>query len=622
LLAAKRISTAISCLTDKTGTDKSDLESLLNISKQFYQDLYASGPSCLTSQSTLLQCLQRTISDDLRQKLERPISEDEVLQAIQSAASNSAPGKDGLPFEFYKAFAPMLAPTLASLFNQSIQAHSLFPAANTAMITLLYKNKGCHKDLKNWCPISLLNCDRKILSKILADRLQEASPHLIHPSQTGFLKGRLIHDNIMHIQLILEQARIAPSLGALVFLDQEKAYDRIAWPYLLACLHKMGFGPIFIQAISSLHQGLCTQVLVNKFASSPFYTQQGLPQGDPLSPLLYNIVIEPFLEFFRLRLHGLTNLPTPFQCLAFTDDVAVGLAHNSDRNTLLQAIALHEKACNAKLNIHKSEFLPLSDQATTSISTIGKTLSRVEPFRYLGAYLHPQCFPLPLNHFNIVLNTLQTTLASWQKRNLSLAGKVLVLNSRLLSKIWYQGYFSTFPPSFYPRLHRLLAAFLWNGKRSQMALKTFFTPKHQGGLGLISPEHHILAQKAWWLHRLSLSAAPPWATLAAQVFQFRYCPHQTGFPSLAILSSHQQLRFKDLWIDIIQAWLCIQGHFPEDIDPLTLSHSSCLHHSSMANMPISTYSISEGSRYLHETDFPLLTHQKWDLPQMHPLPAW
>src|SRR4051812_13758449 len=296
LIAARRLSTSISKLSTPAGDIVSTVAEVTATCRNFYKNLYSRGEVSTDNQNSLLSFLKTSLSPEESVELDNAITSSEVIEAIRASANSSSPGQDGLPFEFYKAFAPMLAPFLASLFTDLLNGGALTPSASQSMITLIFKNKGSELDLKNWRPISLLNCDRKLLTKILATRLQKVAFSLIHPSQTGFVKGRLISDNTMAITQILDSYRESPQTDALVFLDQEKAYDCVDWSYLHHCLQAMKFGPKITGAILALHSGLNSSVLVNGFRSTSFTTQQGLPQGDPLSPILYNLVVEPFLS--------------------------------------------------------------------------------------------------------------------------------------------------------------------------------------------------------------------------------------------------------------------------------------------------------------------------------------
>jgi len=409
LMAARRTSSRISKLLLPDGSTTSEIDSITDAARSFYQNLYMAGDVSVTDQDNLLSSLQQHLTEDQSLSLEADITPAEVAEAVKLSPHNSAPGCDGLPFEFYQTFSDTFSPFLASLFNDILSHGILFPSATYSSITLIFKNRGAKEDLRNWRPISLLNCDKKLFTRIMATRLQRVITSLIHPSQTGFIKGRLIHDNTMTISQILDYCRTHNISGALVFLDQEKAYDRVNWSYLLRCLQTFGFGPRWLLAIQSLLQNLQASVLVNGFRSLPFSIQQGLPQGDPLSPLLYNIILEPLLSHIRQHLQGLQFPTLSFSNSAFADDVVVGLANAADRTQLLSSLHLHESACNAKLNLDKSEFLPLSDAAADLILPIGHSLPRDQIFTHLGIPFHPKAWPLPVGFFNSLLEKLQRT---------------------------------------------------------------------------------------------------------------------------------------------------------------------------------------------------------------------
>ena len=88
------------------------------------------------------------------------------------------------------------------------------------------KNKA-ENLLKNWRPVTLLNCDYKIASKCIASRIQKVLPRLIHNNQTGFLKNRFIGENIRLVDSVINYANIEQIPGLLLFIDFEKAFDSL-----------------------------------------------------------------------------------------------------------------------------------------------------------------------------------------------------------------------------------------------------------------------------------------------------------------------------------------------------------------------------------------------------------
>ena len=95
--------------------------------------------------------------------------------------------------------------------------------------------------LKNWRPVSLLNVDYKIATKTIG--IEKVLPHLINPTQTGYVKGRFIGESIRLILDIMEYTKHKDIPGVAVFLDFEKAFDSVEWSYIHKCLEATNFGP-------------------------------------------------------------------------------------------------------------------------------------------------------------------------------------------------------------------------------------------------------------------------------------------------------------------------------------------------------------------------------------------
>lgn len=184
----------------------------------------------------------------------------DLLDLVAHTPSGRSPGLDGLPFELYKHLAPRSNP-FCSLLLQVIRDafEGKFPTSwsDTRMV-LLYK-KGDPELLGNWRPLSLINSDAKLFTKLIANRVNEILPSLINPYQTGFLPHRLISDNGWLNQVLMHNARSqqSPHSAVAVFLDQEKAYGRVHPEYLQRVLLHFGFP-------SQLVSSLCTLFFVTQ----------------------------------------------------------------------------------------------------------------------------------------------------------------------------------------------------------------------------------------------------------------------------------------------------------------------------------------------------------------------
>ena len=182
------------------------------------------------------------LSDEDRDNLEGPLTYDECKKVLETFQEDKAPGEDGFTAEFYKYFFELLGNDLIASFNEAQLKGELSISQRRGVITLTPKEDGSLLDLSNWRPITLLNVDYKIAAKAIAKRLEQVLPDLIHPDQTGFVKGRYIGENIRLIADVMEATKTHNLTGILTSLDFRKAFDSLEWPFIMKTLDSFNFG--------------------------------------------------------------------------------------------------------------------------------------------------------------------------------------------------------------------------------------------------------------------------------------------------------------------------------------------------------------------------------------------
>ena len=211
------------------------------------------------------------------------ITESEALSALKDFAANKTPGTDGLSVEFLKYYWPELQSSVVNSFNYAFQNGSLSISPKRGIISLIPKIKNKNKDktiFENLRPVSFLNVDYKILTKVLAKGVEKVLPELINPDQTGYVKGRYIGENIITlIQDLMFYTDKENLPGIAVFLDFRKAFDTIEWHYLKRALSLSNFGPNSLHWFQILHTDISSCVLNNGHASTFFTLNRGLRQG-------------------------------------------------------------------------------------------------------------------------------------------------------------------------------------------------------------------------------------------------------------------------------------------------------------------------------------------------------
>lgn len=260
----------------QTGAVFHESQDIITEAQAFYRQLYTPESIDLEDMEHLLSSIPSEIKlsmDAASDLLEKP-SRLDLLDLIARTPLGKSPGLDGLPFEVYRHLAPRslaFCSLLLQIIHQAI--NGAFPRSwfDTRMV-LLYK-KGDPELLTNWRPLSLINADAKLFTKLIANRINHVLPRLINPYQTGFMPHRLISDNGWLNQVLMANARQVRKSDPLVavLLDQEKAYDRVHPEYLRCVLLRFGFPPTLVDSLSHLFFGTQIHVSINGWLGSPLH---------------------------------------------------------------------------------------------------------------------------------------------------------------------------------------------------------------------------------------------------------------------------------------------------------------------------------------------------------------
>ena len=436
----------------------------------------------------------------------RPLTLEELKESL-STCKDSAPGLDGIPYSFYKAFSEILLKYVIESWELALRTGHLADSHKRSCITLLPKKGKDLSCIANWRPISLSSCDLKIITKAYANRLKVVLPSILSEAQAAYIPGRDINFNNRLIRIARSFSRKQGLDHCVVSLDAQKAFDSVSHEYLIKVLEAYGFPPDFITVVRVLYENLTSVVQVNGHLSKEFRIANGVKQGDALSCGLFVLAIDPLLRNLNNNA-GIEGVSVPIdpmevvevKVLSYADDITIVSA-----NTNLQEIfSEYERFSNVSglvLNADKTEVFNMDQSPilTSRVTYLGKQydLGRVNRIRLCGMWMaHNEEEDYQLNVLNKI-EDMESIVLGWGRRRLTLNGRMILAKTFLMSQIVFPAQIVQIKNKEVKKIEKLIYAFV-NGARNlygpeRISRANLKAPRELGGINGIDVESFIQA---------------------------------------------------------------------------------------------------------------------------------
>ena len=443
--------------------------------RQFYQDLYRSRNLNTNEDKKFYERCPK-LSDENRIKMDKKLELSDLERALFTC-KDSAPGPDGIPYEVYKKFWSITGQTILNAWHYSVEKGILPPSHEESVITLLPKEGKDISDIKNWRPITLSNCDSKIITKALANKMAGILDSIIDPSQTAYVPGRSIADNLRSNMYMKNKSKKKNIDSVLISLDAKKAFDSVDHRYIEKTLEAYGFGRNFIEVFKTLYRNISARILVNGFTTDPISIERGVKQGDALSCSIFILCIDPVLRNMNSNknikeVRTNNNSDIEFKAAAYADDISVVCRRDAssiqhvfneyNRLTILSGL---------ELNADKTEILILNSTNEETINfrynNEDFNIKSVRQLKICGLYF---CSEKLVEHeLNVTekIKKLSNKIRAWSHRHLTMEGKILIVKTFGLSQLIYNMQSYEFNNDDLVSIERLIFKFLWSNSESQ-----------------------------------------------------------------------------------------------------------------------------------------------------------
>ena len=243
--------------------------------------------------------LDKYINDDLNEEIiNELLDKKEIMKILKSRKWDSAPGPDGLSYAPFKLGQKHAVKFLRLIFKNIIHFKRIPDSWKTADMKLLYK-KGEKDNPRNWRPLSIANSIYRIFSCSITNIISKLNfkYNFYSEEQRGFIKNRDgCFDNNITIQELFADAKRNSKDLIITTLDFRNAFGSVPHKLIKNVMKQIGFPKLLVTLIMECYKGATTRISTYKGFSKDIDILKGTNQGCPMSPLLFNLCLEPFIK--------------------------------------------------------------------------------------------------------------------------------------------------------------------------------------------------------------------------------------------------------------------------------------------------------------------------------------
>jgi hypothetical protein len=333
--------------------------------------------------------------------------------------------------------------------------------------------------------------------------LKKILPDYIDESQFGYVKDRYIGENIrcvVDLNKLCEKEKLE---AYAIQIDFEKAFDSVNWDFMLYSLEQMNFDNDFIKWVKILYRNTSC-VANNGHKTESFSLRRGVHQGCPLSALLFIILVQ-VLQFMLHKdkdISGINVKDKEIKILQMADDTTIFTTNLEDIPKILKILKDFYEISGLKTNIDKTVAYKLGNNQDFDFPNnyLGLKWSK-DPFNLLGITIADDESDSKQENFSNRIEGMELLSRIWSGRNISLKGKLTVINSLLIPKLIYPCTLLDVPEEIIQQVSNIIKLFFWNWKRPKIKLDMLIRNIEKGGIKYPCFDCKIKSWKTLWAIR-------------------------------------------------------------------------------------------------------------------------
>ncbi|KAK3525653.1 hypothetical protein QTP70_002564 [Hemibagrus guttatus] len=312
--------------------------------------------------------------NSVEQKVDK-IRKDEVRKALKRMKSGKAVGPDDIPVEVWKCLGEAAVEFLTSLFNRVLESERMPEEWRRSVLVPIFKNKGDVQSCSNYRGIKLMSHTMKLWERVVEASFRKLVE--ICEQQYGFMPRKSTTDAIFALRILMEKYRDGQKELHCVFVDLEKAYDRVPREELWYCMRKSGVAEKYVRVVQDMYERSRTMVRCAVGQTEEFKVEVGLHQGSALSPFLFAMVMDQLSEEVRQE--------SPWTMM-FADDIVICSESREQVEESLERWRFALERRGMKVSRSKTEYMCVNErEGSGTVRLQGEEVKKVQEFKYLGS---------------------------------------------------------------------------------------------------------------------------------------------------------------------------------------------------------------------------------------------